>query len=619
MKKLLYILIILFWAVSAFPATYYVDATSGSDSYDGLSGDVEGGGVGPWQTIGKVNGTSFSTGDDVYFLCGETWTGTMLYIDWSGTSAVAPVIIGAYYMNGASEVTTYATVKMAIESEAQSRPIIQGNATTKDYVHSWAVPSNTYNGMIQTTDQDFIVVQLLDVRRSAGYGIKSEASQNGYECDTIVIKGCDVTETARAGIFGYRGTHDSIITENEQSFCCLRYYYGRLSFNSGGTYQIQVNDSVIDPGTGQATVIAVEVTSGTWAGGNATGYLNVVWLWGTFTVAHNIRVGDDYNTATITAWAHDTDWPCGIGFNGGHWANSDDNTISYNKAHHNYGEGIGIYKHSNNATVEYNESFGSRAEFYIGNSTGSIIRYNIGYKIADTSFTDSTGIGLGDEYDKATSPFITGVRIYGNVIAGTGIGIGFWQGATGGSLSDIDVFENTTVDCGTQFRVSVQSGLTTSDFIVENNIFTDTTGTSTLAQHDASGSFAGLTYDYNLWPRDPGATWRGANDPGYSSYAAQNIALYKTTGWETLSGNDLSVSDFAPQYGSDAIGAGTTLGSPYDYMFDPSTTSPLAISDYPLVQYTGAYDIGAVTYGAGGSSTDLTRAAGIALSGVSRK
>ena len=70
-------------------ATYYVDATNGDDSKDGLSE------ANAWQTIGKVNGAAFSAGDSILFKRGETWTGTMLNITWSGASG-SPIIFGAY-------------------------------------------------------------------------------------------------------------------------------------------------------------------------------------------------------------------------------------------------------------------------------------------------------------------------------------------------------------------------------------------------------------------------------------------------------------------------------------------------------------------------------------------
>jgi hypothetical protein len=43
----------------AWSATYYVDATNGNDSNNGLSPEI------PWQTIAKVNSSRFNPGDQI--------------------------------------------------------------------------------------------------------------------------------------------------------------------------------------------------------------------------------------------------------------------------------------------------------------------------------------------------------------------------------------------------------------------------------------------------------------------------------------------------------------------------------------------------------------------------
>ena len=71
-------------------ATYYVSPT-GNDANDGTSTAAA------WQTIGKVNATTFVRGDSVLFQGGQTFTGTMLYLETTkaGTAA-APVTYGSY-------------------------------------------------------------------------------------------------------------------------------------------------------------------------------------------------------------------------------------------------------------------------------------------------------------------------------------------------------------------------------------------------------------------------------------------------------------------------------------------------------------------------------------------
>jgi hypothetical protein len=69
-------------------ATYYVDANAGNDANSGTSTSSA------WQTISKVNSKSFSPGDNILFLRGCTWIGTITF-NSSGTSSL-PITYGAY-------------------------------------------------------------------------------------------------------------------------------------------------------------------------------------------------------------------------------------------------------------------------------------------------------------------------------------------------------------------------------------------------------------------------------------------------------------------------------------------------------------------------------------------
>ena len=72
----------------AWSATYYVDATNGNDSNNGLSESTV------WKTIAKVNASSFNPGDQILFRRGQTWR-EQLTVPSSG-SAGNPITFGAY-------------------------------------------------------------------------------------------------------------------------------------------------------------------------------------------------------------------------------------------------------------------------------------------------------------------------------------------------------------------------------------------------------------------------------------------------------------------------------------------------------------------------------------------
>lgn len=85
---------ILFFLLLFFPynevsaATYYVDATTGSDADDGLSE------ANAWQTVNKVNTSSFSPGDQILFKKGEIWRESLV-VPSSGASG-NPITFGNY-------------------------------------------------------------------------------------------------------------------------------------------------------------------------------------------------------------------------------------------------------------------------------------------------------------------------------------------------------------------------------------------------------------------------------------------------------------------------------------------------------------------------------------------
>jgi len=75
-------------AIPACATTYYV-AAGGSDANLGTDSGH------PWQSVSKVNGSTFSAGDSVLFNRGDVWYGTSLTVSSSGTNG-SPILFGAY-------------------------------------------------------------------------------------------------------------------------------------------------------------------------------------------------------------------------------------------------------------------------------------------------------------------------------------------------------------------------------------------------------------------------------------------------------------------------------------------------------------------------------------------
>jgi len=85
--------IVLFGAMSAQPATYYVSQSSGNDSWSGQT-EGQGGKPGPWKTLAKASTIEYSPGDRVLLKCGDTWD-EEFHPKGEGTPE-KPIIIGSY-------------------------------------------------------------------------------------------------------------------------------------------------------------------------------------------------------------------------------------------------------------------------------------------------------------------------------------------------------------------------------------------------------------------------------------------------------------------------------------------------------------------------------------------
>ncbi|MGC4111467.1 MAG: right-handed parallel beta-helix repeat-containing protein [Nocardioides sp.] len=138
----------------ALNTTYYVDATAGSDSNNGTSSAT------PWQSLTKINATTFGAGDQILLKRGATWNG-QLYPKGSGTST-SPITLSVYGTGNA--------------------PVINGGSLAS-------------GAAVYLKDQSYWVVQNLEVTNDSGtdnsgtattggvarYGILAEATttQNG--------------------------------------------------------------------------------------------------------------------------------------------------------------------------------------------------------------------------------------------------------------------------------------------------------------------------------------------------------------------------------------------------------------------------------------------------------
>lgn len=241
-------------------------------------------------------------------------------------------------------------------------------------------------------------------------------------------------------------------------------------------------------------------------------------------------------------------WPCALGL-----AKFCTNIIiSGNTVYGNHGEGIGLYQKSDNCIVENNFVYENRrVNIYNGESRNNIIRYNLIYG------TDASAayVGIGVDDEDWRSGYTENLKIYGNMIANCSKGFYLETTHPDSVFRNNKIYNNTVVDC--LINLYSSSGPYENSEI-KNNIFWCISDNCT--QTKFAPTKGGVTFDYNLWSSTPESHVKGQNDLSYSS-----PALERTTGWRSLEGKNVTISDFSLQKGSPAINAGTNIiGSSYN-------------------------------------------------------
>ncbi len=205
MKKVLQFLAIGLFALGSFKAaqatSYYVDATSGSDSNSGTATSA------PWKSLGKVNSVTFQAGDTINFKRGSLWTGN-LQVKNSGTSA-APITYQAYDSGAAPHI--------------QNPGVSYGDCITVN--GSWNII------------QDF----LLSDAHESGVDISVGANHNIVRKNEITATGIGVVTRGQYNLVTENYVHDLTMVvnnttpSNDYGAVCFWLYAGNneVSYNRG--------------------------------------------------------------------------------------------------------------------------------------------------------------------------------------------------------------------------------------------------------------------------------------------------------------------------------------------------------------------------------------------------
>ncbi|MCR8657109.1 RICIN domain-containing protein [Paenibacillus endoradicis] len=366
--------------VSAANTTYYVDCFEGADSNSGTTTSSA------WKTLSKVNGTTFSAGDQILLKSGCAWTG-QLHPKGSGTSS-SPIIIDQYgtgnkpIINGegtvASSLYLYNQQYWEINNleitnfgstvgRRKGVHLVGENAGTLNHIYLKGLKVHNVNGDAKKDDDATGGIVTEVIGRT---GVVTKFNDVKIENSTIYDVGRQgiVTWSSWAIISGGYGTRD---TTN----------FDQAAFTN---YVVQNNTLYNIDGDG---VVAISTKGAIIQ----------------YNVAHDVN-----------RWHYTTTINPSVAF----WPWNSDNTIIQNNEAYNVrntvdGQGFDSDYWSNNTIIQYNYSHDNEGGFLLIcslNSTmynkWSIIRYNI-------SENDGTA---GNPIINLMGPGTTGTSIYNNSI-----------------------------------------------------------------------------------------------------------------------------------------------------------------------------------------------------------
>lgn len=209
-------------AHAATCTTYYVSATSGSDSNDGCSTST------PWQTLTKVNAATFNPGDQILFQDGGSWTGE-LQPQGSGASG-SPITVSSYgsgsapiINGGGAAATVYlkdqqywtiqnleitntaasAAVRSGIQLENDTSSVLNGIHIVNNNIHNvlgyWANVQNP----VQPSQSAGIAFDVTDSNTTSGW-------------NDVLIQGNTLAHDDAAGVYigSLQGLNHNIDTTN---------------------------------------------------------------------------------------------------------------------------------------------------------------------------------------------------------------------------------------------------------------------------------------------------------------------------------------------------------------------------------------------------------------------
>ncbi|MHC4571544.1 MAG: right-handed parallel beta-helix repeat-containing protein [Planctomycetota bacterium] len=399
-KKLKYLLslVLLLVLSTAAQATDYYVSPSGNDANSGTSPGQA------WQTISKINSTTFSPSDNIFFEGGQTFGGSLSFSSTDSGTAANPVTVGSY---GTGRATISSGNQEAIKVvscegfEIQDLNCVGSGRTVNNSNGIW-VYSNA------SGTREHIRINNVDVSGYKWTAILIGQWNNNKGLRDVRITNATVHDNGDKGICVYgqyrNWTHQDIYIGD-----CKVYDNPGVPGSSGS----HTGNGIIISQVDGAVIEYCEAYNNGWLDDTGGGGPIGIWGW-------------DVNDMVIQfCESYDNKSAVGTGDGGGFDLDGGcvNSVMQYNYSHGNHGAGYGIYQFTdapefNNNVVRYNISEGDGTKgygamnFWAAGSTayGGVQNTRIyGNTLYVSSDTDRAGIDYfsGD---------VTNTEVYNNII-----------------------------------------------------------------------------------------------------------------------------------------------------------------------------------------------------------
>ena len=406
---------------TAFSKNYYIKA-GGNDIFTGNSIN------GAWATIAKVNATTFSAGDSIFFEGGTSFSGNIYLSPSSKGTPKNPIVVSSYGVGRATILAGNGHGFMAYNNggiEVHNLIFVGSGYTTN-------TGTGVYFYMDDTANKKRKHIEIHNVEASGFYnaGIQvgswpTDGSRSGY--DSVKINRCYAHNNGLCGIsmYGYYKVVDTAFSHKNVwiTRCIASYNDGILGYSTHSGSGIIVGQ--VDTCTMEYCEAYENGKNNNYAGGGPAG----IWAWDSRSVT--IQYCYAHHNRSQTADGDGFDLDGGV----------QSSVMQYNYSHNNDGPGFLIAQFAGARPMKNNT-----------------IRYNI-------SERDGKGLGIlvwsGDPPGLITAQKID---VYNNTVFVDTVGNGFATGAMAvfnnyGTIKDVRVCNNIFLTKNNATTVNLQRTL----------------------------------------------------------------------------------------------------------------------------------------------------------------